>query len=142
MCKRIRTYCLIALLLLLAHTMRGQNSSNSDELTTAAGKEFYFTFFDHWNWNGLNNGSIKSAIYSISAIEDANIKITYANGSSKIFHMNAGESSVSKFDNPDYCILQGAHISSTGNLYVHMWAHGGTSSAETVILPKKLLRTN
>ena len=128
--------------MVLAQFMCGQGTYNPDELTTAAGKEFYFTFFDHWNWNGLNNESIKSAIYSISAIEDANIKITYANGGSKIFHMNAGESSVSKFDNPDYCILQGAHISSTGNLYVHMWVHGGTSSAETVILPKKLLGTN
>lgn len=128
--------------MVLAQFMCGQGTYNPDELTTAAGKEFYFTFFDHWNWNGLNNASIKSAVYSIAAIENADITITFANGSAKSFHMDAGSSSISHFDNPDYCILQGAHISSTGNLYVHMWVHGGTSSAETVILPKKLLGTN
>ena len=115
-------------------------------MPTSAGKDFYFTLLDHWGWSGNSAAQpIKHVGISITAVEAADITfstpLSNGGGASPSYtrHMDAGSSLLSSFAYPDQLVLQGVNIHSTGDLYINIWVHGGTSSDQSVILPKHLL---
>ena len=129
--------------LLLAVPVAAQNGYMRQ---TAAGKDFYFTLLDHWGWSGNSAAQpIKHVGISITAVEAADITfstpLSNGGGASPSYtrHMDAGSSLLSSFAYPDQLVLQGVNIHSTGDLYINIWVHGGTSSDQSVILPKHLL---
>ena len=139
----------IVLCLQLAIQVAAQNGSvqavaQDGSMQTAAGRDFYFTLLDHWGWSGNSAAQpIKYVGISIYAIEDADITFSTpinSNGAPiYTWHIDAGWISQSSFAYPDQLVSQGVSIHSTGNLYINIWVHGGTSSDESVILPKHLL---
>ena len=131
----------LGLLLMLPMT-----AQNTNLIPTAAGKDFYFTLLDHWGWSGNSAAQpIKHVGISITAVEAADITfstpLSNGGGASPSYtrHMDAGSSLLSSFAYPDQLVLQGVNIHSTGDLYINIWVHGGTSSDQSVILPKHLL---
>lgn len=116
------------------------------QVQTTAGKDFYFTLLNHWGWSGNSAAQpIKYVSIYIYAVEDADISfstpLSAGGGASPRYtqHVDAGWNSHSSFAYPDELVLQGVSIHSTGDIYVDIWVHGGTSSDQSVILPKHLL---
>lgn len=131
----------LGLLLMLPMT-----AQNANFIQTSAGKDFYFTLLDHWGWSGNSAAQpIKHVGISITAVEAADITfstpLSNGGGASPSYtrHMDASSSLLSSFAYPDQLVLQGVNIHSTGDLYINIWVHGGTSSDQSVILPKHLL---
>ena len=145
----------ILTVLLLAVQVVAQNGSmqtsartvmQNGSMQTAAGREFYFTLLDHWGWSGNSAAQpIKHVCISITAVEAADITfstpLSSGGGASPSYtqHMDASSSLLSSFAYPDQLVLQGVNIHSTGDIYIDIWVHGGTSSDQSVILPKHLL---
>ena len=132
-------------LLILFAVMPLLSSAQNEDLSGAAGTDFYFTLFDHWNWNGMNDyDGVKHCGVTICAVEDADLTFstpinTGAGGASYTFHMGAGWTTLAGFMRPQDAVLNGVHIHSTGACYIHIWVHGTTAGAESAILPKHLL---
>ena len=124
-------------LLLLALPVAAQ----TDQPTSAAGKDFYFTLFDHWNWNGNTDvPSVKFCGITICTIEDGDITFSVPTKTGDThFHFDEYNNLATGLKNVDDAVLKGVHIHSTANCYIHAWVHGPTAGDETMILPKHLL---
>lgn len=133
--KRLLIGCLcLSALLMMAQT---------NEPTSAAGYDFYFTLFDHWGWSGnsdANNAPVKYCGFTVCATEagDMTLSVPTSTGD-KFLHFDAYNYLAASLKNVSSAVLQGVHFHSTAACFLHVWAHGGTSGAETMILPKHLL---
>ena len=122
-------------------------AQNSNLIQTAAGKDFYFTLLNHWEWSTFQPGVADNRHVSIfiCAVEDADITFStpLASGGGAppryTWHMDAGWNTHSSFAYPDELVLQGVSIHSTGDIYVDIAVYSGSSSEQSVILPKHLL---
>lgn len=108
-----------------------------------AQEDFYFTLLDHWNWKGPNTyvlGSLRECAISISAPDDIDLTFsTSVNNGQNTLHVGRGTSKVVFIDNMEDAILKGVSIHSTGACFVNINCISKTSSAETAIIPKRLL---
>ncbi len=135
----MKRLCYIVLSVLLTLPMVAQTNPP----TPAAGYDFYFTLFDHWNENG--NAVIQTNKYcgfTVCAIEAGDLTLSVPSSTGdKIFHFDTYNNLAGSLRNVNDAVLQGVHFHSTAACYLHVWVHSGTSGAETMILPKHLLGT-
>lgn len=137
----MRKRLLIGCLCLSALSMMAQ----TNEPTSAGGYDFYFTLFNHWGWSGnsdANNAPVKYCGFTVCATEagDMTLSVPTSTGD-KFLHFDAYNYLAASLKNVSSAVLQGVHFHSTAACFLHVWAHGGTSGAETMILPKHLLGT-
>ena len=108
-----------------------------------AQEDFYFTLLDHWNWKGPNTyvpTNLRECAISISAPDDIDLTFsTSVNNGQNTLHVVQGTSKVVFIDNMEDAILKGVSIHSSGACYVNINSIATTSSAETAIIPKRLL---
>ncbi len=108
-----------------------------------AQEDFYFTLLDHWNWKGPNTyvpTNLRECAISIAASEDVDLTFsTSVNNGQNTLHVVQGTSKVVFIDNMEDAILKGVSIHSSGACYVNINSIATTSSAETAIIPKRLL---
>ena len=135
----MKRLCYIVLSVLLTLPMVAQTNPP----TPAAGYDFYFTLFDHWNENG--NAVIQTNKYcgfTVCTIEAGDLTLSVPSSTGdKIFHFDTYNNLAGSLRNVNDAVLQGVHFHSTAACYLHVWVHSGTSGAETMILPKHLLGT-
>lgn len=135
----MKRLCYIVLSVLLTLPMVAQTTPP----TPAAGYDFYFTLFDHWNENG--NAVIQTNKYcgfTVCTIEAGDLTLSVPSSTGdKIFHFDTYNNLAGSLRNVNDAVLQGVHFHSTAACYLHVWVHSGTSGAETMILPKHLLGT-
>lgn len=109
----------------------------------SAQEDFYFTLLDHWNWKGPNTyvpTNLRECAISISAPDDIDLTFsTSVNNGQNTLHVVQGTSKVVFIDNMEDAILKGVSIHSSGACYVNINSIAKTSSAETAIIPKRLL---
>lgn len=134
----MRKRLLIGCLCLSALSMMAQ----TNEPTSAAGYDFYFTLFDHWGWSANSDEQTKYCGFTVCATEagDMTLSVPTSTGD-KFLHFDAYNYLAASLKNVSSAVLQGVHFHSTAACFLHVWAHGGTSGAETMILPKHLLGT-
>lgn len=138
----MRKYLSIVLFVLLCLPMVAQ----TDEPTSAAGYDFYFTLFDHWGWNGNSDAhdaqTNKYCGFTVCAVEDGDLTLSVPTKTGdKFIHFGAYTNMAASLRNANDAILKGVHFHSTGACYLHVWAHGQNAGDETMILPKHLLGT-
>lgn len=108
-----------------------------------AQEDFYFTLLDHWNWKGPNTyvpTNLRECAISISAPDDIDLTFsTSVNNGQNTLHVVQGTNKVVFIDNMEDAILKGVSIHSSGACYVNINCISKTSSAETAIIPKRLL---
>ena len=108
-----------------------------------AQEDFYFTLLDHWNWKGPNTyvpTNLRECAISIAASEDVDLTFsTSVNNGQNTLHVGRGANTVVMIDDMDAAILKGVSIHSTGACFVNINCISKTSSAETAIIPKRLL---
>ena len=109
----------------------------------SAQEDFYFTLLDHWNWKGPNTyvpTNLRECAISIAASEDVDLTFsTSVNNGQNTLHVGRGTSKVVFIDNMEDAILKGVSIHSSGACFVNINCISKTSSAETAIIPKRLL---
>lgn len=134
----MRRYLSIWLLCLFALPIFAQ----TNEPTSAAGYDFYFTLFDHWGWSGNSDEQTKYCGFTVCATEtgDMTLSVPTKTGD-KILHFDAYNYLAASLKNVSNAVLQGVHFHSTAACYLHVWAHGQNAGDETMILPKHLLGT-
>ena len=134
----MRKRLLIGCLCLSALSMMAQ----TNEPSSAAGYDFYFTLFDHWGWSGNSDEQTKYCGFTVCATEtgDMTLSVPTKTGD-KILHFDAYNYLAASLKNVNDAILQGVHFHSTAACYLHVWAHGQNAGDETMILPKHLLGT-
>jgi len=134
----MRKRLLIGCLCLSALSMMAQ----TNEPSSAAGYDFYFTLFDHWGWSGNSDEQTKYCGFTVCATEagDMTLSVPTKTGD-KILHFDAYNYLAASLKNVSNAVLQGVHFHSTAACYLHVWAHGQNAGDETMILPKHLLGT-
>lgn len=112
-------------------------------LPLVAQEDFYFTLLDHWNWKGPNTyvpTNLRECAISIAASDDIDLTFsTSVNNGQNTLHVGRGANTVVMIDDMDAAILKGVSIHSTGACFVNINCISTTSSAETAIIPKRLL---
>ena len=139
MCRRIRTYGLIALLMVLAQVVCGDEWYNPDDLKTSAGTEFYFAFYNHWQKNP--NPSQDVLQITICTTEATTVVITSGSRSNSA-SIPANSSQSFYYLSNEILPYQAVHITSTKPCYVSVWVHGENNAASSAILPVHLLGTH
>lgn len=135
----MRRYLSIWLLCLFALPIFAQ----TNEPTSAAGYDFYFTLFDHWGWSGNSDAqTIKYCGFTVCAVEDGDLTLSAPTSTGdKFIHFGAYTNMAASLRNVYDAVLKGVHFHSTGGCFLHVWAHGQNAGDETMILPKHLLGT-
>ena len=115
--------------------------AQTDEPTSAAGYDFYFTLFDHWGWSGNSDAqTTKYCGFTVCAVEDGDLTLSVPTKTGdKFVHFGAYTNMAASLRSANDAILKGVHFHSTGACYLHVWAHGQNAGDETMILPKHLL---
>ena len=132
----------------------------------SAGKDFYFTLFNHWQYapsylysppkqgeadasNGIMQGEADATPtpmvcgLMINAVENADITFSSPVGTGDLsVHMNKGETLITTLRNPSSDILEAFEIHCTGSCFVNVWLQGSAGSAQSAILPTHLLGTD
>ena len=154
----------IGLLLFLASGMLPCLAQTDEH--PAAGKDFYFTLFNHWQYapsylysppkqgeadasNGIMQGEADATPtpmvcgLMINAVENADITFSSPVGTGdNSVHMNKGETLITTLRNPSNTILEAFEIHCTGSCFVNVWLQGSAGSAQSAILPTHLLGTD
>ena len=141
----------IGLLLFLASGMLPCLAQTDEH--PAAGKDFYFTLFNHWNHDlpdtplkpsvQRQNGNAAFCGLMLNAVEDADITFSSKVGLGDLkIHMDRGFSALTSLQTPEDAILKTFRIHSTGACYINVLVQGIAGYAQTAILPKHLLGTN
>ena len=141
----------IGLLLFLASGMLPCLAQTDEH--PAAGKDFYFTLFNHWNHDlpditlkpsvQRQNGNAAFCGLMLNAVEDADITFSSKVGLGDLkIHMDRGFSTLTSLQTPEDAILKTFRIHSTGACYINVLVQGIAGYAQTAILPKHLLGTN
>ncbi len=154
----------IGLLLFLASGMLPCLAQTDEH--PAAGKDFYFTLFNHWQYapsylysppkqgeadasNGIMQGEADATPtpmvcgLMINAVENADITFSSPVGTGdNSVHMNKGESLITSLQTPSSAILEAFEIHCTGSCFVNVWLQGSAGSAQSAILPTHLLGTD
>ena len=104
--------------------------------------DFYFTLFDHWGWHGEESSSgVRLCAICVATSEHTDLTFSIPVGNKQYNASIDKGFMLCSMDRVDDAILKGVHFRSSGACFLHLWLHGTDASAETLILPRRLLGT-